>query len=161
MQIVMILFAVAFGCVVLKKLFTEKRFLPLPALMNILVIAAVACSPEPINSVLWFYVPSLFHASQYIALGLAYYLKERSLQLNISCDLGKEFWHWPAIVYLGGAFAIGTFVYLAIPHVFRLYGADYWRVAGLILALANFHQFITDSAIWHLRDKECREKMMA
>ncbi len=161
MQGVMILFALAFAFVVLRKLIAEKRFLPLPALLIIMTIAAVACTPEPINSVLWFYIPSLFHASQYIVLGLAYYLKERSMQLQISCDLGREFLQWPAIVYLGGAFAIGTFVYLAIPHCFRMYGADYWRAAGLILALANFHQFITDAAIWHLRDNECREKMMA
>jgi hypothetical protein len=154
--------AICFGVVVLKKLIKEKKMLPVPAILLISTVAALGLSRDMSNSIMWFYVPGFYHGSQYLAVCIAYYLKERGMPEGMDTwQIGRQMLRWPAFRYIGTVILTGCFFYVGIPHFFSQLGWDYMMVGGLVLGVVNYHHFITDAAIWRLRDKRCREILLA
>ena len=70
----------AFFVMLLRKAILEKQFLPLPAVCLILTIFGIGLSTGFAHSVLWLYGPPFFHGSQYLAVSLSFFLKEKGLQ---------------------------------------------------------------------------------
>lgn len=159
------LFAVlslAFCYVICKKLVIEKRMMPYPAIFCIGTIALLGFSTGVANSMVWFYVPVFFHGSQYLAVCLAYYIKERSLPEDQAASrIGSLVMSPVGLKYLGMVVLVGAFLYVVIPHICQSIGYDYSLVAGVVLATVNFHHYITDAAIWRLRDPRCRQILLA
>ena len=152
----------AFAWVVIRKAVVERRVLPLPAMMLIATVACLGLSSGSTNSIMWFYVPGFFHGSQYLAVSLSYYLKERGLPEGMAPkDIAKVAIGGPGRMYLGTVIVTGFFLYIALPQFFMGLGFSYAMVAGLTLGVANYHHFITDAAIWRLRDPRCREILLA
>ncbi len=153
--------ALALGFIVLKKLVFERRFPPMPTVFLVATICALGFTSGTSNALMWFYVPAFFHGSQYLAVCLAYSLKERGLPEGMPAS---EIWRAVATPlaarFLATTIVIGTFFYIAIPHFFGQLGFDYALVAGLVLATVNFHHFVTDAAIWKLRDPRCRQLLL-
>jgi len=158
-EIVFSLSVLAFCFVIISKLVREKKLFPLPSLMVLLAVVALGLSENASNALLWFYVPVFFHGTQYLAITLSYMLKERgevgtiSLQKLLCSPLAGRFFAISVVV--------GGFLYVVVPHVFEQFGFNYAMVAGLVLAIVNFHHFATDAAIWRLRDPRCREILLA
>ncbi len=152
----------AFVVVVVRKLIVEKKMLPLPAALLVTTVACLGLSTGSTNSMLWFYMPGFFHGSQYLAVCLAYYLKERGMPQGMNTwDIGKELLSWTALKYVGTVILTGCFFYIGIPHFFMQLGFDYAMIGGLVLGVINYHHFITDAAIWRLKDKHCRDTLLA
>jgi hypothetical protein len=108
------------------------------------------------------YGPPFFHGSQYIAVSLAYFLKERGLPEGAAPGaVAKLFWKPSTFQYMGLIMLTGVFIYVGIPHFFSQLGFDFSLVAGVCLAVFNFHHFATDAAIWRLRDPKCRKILLA
>lgn len=148
--------------VVLKKFFMEKKMIPLPSVLLVLTVACLGLSKGTSNSMMWFYVPGFFHGSQYLAVCLSYYLKERGIPEGMtSWDIAKVAVQAPGLKYFGTVILTGCFFYVGIPHFFMQLGFDYAMVGGLVLGVVNYHHFITDAAIWRLRDKRCRNLLLA
>jgi len=40
-------------------------------------------------------------------------------------------------------------------------GFPFAMMGGLVLACVNYHHFITDAAIWRLKDPRCRKILLA
>ncbi|MCC6953194.1 MAG: hypothetical protein IT290_03670 [Deltaproteobacteria bacterium] len=139
--------------IVLKKLVFERRFPPVPAFLLVATICALGFTSGTANALVWFYVPAFFHGSQYLAVCMAYSLKERGIPAR---DLWKTLPTSLCGTYFATVVVTGAFFYIAIPHVFAQLGFDYALIAGLVLAAVNFHHFVTDAAIWKLRDPYCR-----
>ncbi len=136
--------------------------LPVPAILLISTVAALGLSRDMSNSIMWFYVPGFYHGSQYLAVCIAYYLKERGMPEGMDTwQIGRQMLRWPAFRYIGTVILTGCFFYVGIPHFFSQLGWDYMMVGGLVLGVVNYHHFITDAAIWRLRDKRCREILLA
>lgn len=152
-----------FALIVLKKIFRDRKLLPLPVIVMLLTIVALACSSGKLNALLWFYVPCLYHASQYLVLNLSYFLKERGLSAGMDpWEISKESRSWEALRYYGKLALLGTVLYIFIPHCCDLIGgANFQDTAGLVFALVNFHQFVTDAAMWRLRDDRTRRILVA
>jgi len=147
--------------IVLKKMVFERRLPPLPTLLLVSTICALGFTNGTSNALMWFYVPAFFHGSQYLAVCLAYSLKERGLPEGLPA---REIWRAVATPlaarFLATTIITGTFFYIAIPHFFSQLGFDYALIAGLVLAVVNFHHFVTDAAIWKLRDPRCRQILL-
>jgi hypothetical protein len=55
----------------------------------------------------------------------------------------------------------GMFIYVFVPHFMMYFGLTFGLVATVIQACINFHHFVSDAAIWRLRDNRCREVLLA
>ncbi len=153
---------VGFVGVIVRKLVIEGKMMPLPSIAIVATVALLGLSSASANSMLWFYVPGFFHGSQYIAVSLAYRLKEEGLGENVSNrQIAKVVTGPRGRKYLGLVIVLGGFFYIVIPYFFGQLGFSYAIVAGLTLACINFHHFITDAAIWRMRDQRCREILIA
>jgi hypothetical protein len=160
--VVFIGFTVAFSVVLLKNLVVEKKMMPWPALLCISTIALIGFSYGTLSTMVWFYIPVFFHGTQYLAVCLSYYLKERGLPEHTAPSQMSQLVMSPTgLQYLGLVILIGAFLYVAIPHICQSIGYDYALVAGVVLATVNYHHFITDAAIWRLRDPRCRQILLA
>lgn len=151
--------AVAFSAVILTKILRERKLFPLPSLLVLLSVIALGLSESATNAMLWFYIPPFFHGTQYLAIYLTYALKERGETGPIS--FRRLFFSPVAKRLFLTTVIIGAMLYVVVPHLFEQFGYSYALVAGLVLAIVNFHHFLTDAAIWRLRDKRCRDLLLA
>lgn len=161
--VALITVSVVFAFVVVRKLIVDKRILPFPVVMMLATIGALACAPKEVNGLLWLYVPGLYHASQYMAVSLSYYVKERGLPEGMNANLiAQEIRKWPALNYFGKAVLIGCTLYIVLPHLIQLVGlGGYDEMIGLTFVVVNYHHFATDAAIWRLRDVRVRKILIA
>ena len=161
-QFIFYILTFLFIFVVLKKFIMEKKLIPLPSVLLVLTVSCLGLSKDTSNAMMWFYVPGFFHGSQYLAVCLSYYLKEKGMPEGMSTwDIAKVAATAPGLKYVGTVILTGCFFYVGIPHFFMQLGFDYAMVGGLVLGVVNYHHFITDAAIWRLRDKRCRELLLA
>ena len=155
--------SLVFLFILAKKLFTEKRLPPLPAIVLLGTIFALGLSSQILSSMLWLYVPVFFHASQYLAVFISYHLKERGLKDGAkTSEIAKELTDWYVLKYFGKAILIGFTLFIIFPHCCNLIlGSSYLDMAGLVFAVVNYHHFATDAAIWQMRDKKTRDLLVA
>ncbi len=164
-KIALIVMTLAFVTVVVRKYILEKKLIPLPTLCLICTILGIGLSTGAANSIVWVYGPPFFHGSQYLAVSLGFYLKEKGMEEGRMSDVGrnlmKEFTSGTALKYWAIVIMAGIFVYVGIPNILQNYGFGFVYVATIIQACVNFHHFVTDGAIWRLRDQKCREILLA
>lgn len=160
-KIVLAIAAGVFVIAIIRKLFTDKRLLPAPIFLMIATMAALCLTPKPMNTLLWIYIPALYHGSQYMALSLSYNLRERGLVDPNARTLTKQLRDWPAIDWFGKAILVGCAVYVFLPHVVSLVNLiGYDDALGLTMAVVNFHQFATDAAMWHLSNQRVKKNLI-
>ncbi len=164
-KIALIVMTLAFVTVVVRKYILEKKLIPLPTLCLICTILGIGLSTGAANSIVWVYGPPFFHGSQYLAVSLGFYLKEKGMDEGRMSEVGrnlmKEFRGSAALKYWAIVIMAGIFVYVGIPSILQNYGFGFVYVATIIQACINFHHFVTDGAIWRLRDQKCREILLA
>ncbi len=154
--------SVIFTVVLLKKFLREKKLPPHPAILIVSTVALIGFSQGTLNALCWMYGPAFFHGSQYIAVSMAYYLKERGLPEGAPPSaVAALFWKPSTFQYMGLIVLSGVFIYVGIPHFFQQIGYDFALVAAVCLAVFNFHHFATDAAIWRLRDPKQRQILLA
>ncbi len=80
---------------------------------------------------------------------------------EVSSNLLREFVSRSGLYYWFMVISAGFVIYVAIPNVLQNYGFNFVATATIIQACINFHHFCSDGAIWRLRDKTCREILLA
>ena len=154
---------VVVACMIGRKALTEKRLPPLPAMFLVATTFFTGlCSEGTFFLLMVLYALPFFHATQYIAVTLGYKLKQQKLSENATqsaepCLFEKK----PTLLYLGRIAAIGAIFYYAIPMTLCLCGFKYYIVGLTTLSVFGLHHFLTDAAIWRLRDPKCREILLA
>jgi hypothetical protein len=147
---------------VISKYCKEKKLPPVPAVMSVVCVAAIGLSAGYANAMFWLWGAAFFHGSQYCTVSLAYYLKEKGLPPGLSAwNISKAMVSPAALKWIGIAILVGTFIYVGIPDFFQHFGYKFVFTATVIQACLNFHHFVTDAAIWRLRDAKCREILIA
>lgn len=158
----LILVITAFVATVLRKLLTEKKFLPFPVLSMIAVICCFGFAEDRESMLIWFYGPAFFHGSQYLAVTLSYHLKQQGLPEGMpTSQISRLMFGLPGLKYMAIAIAGGIVLYVGIPAVSALFGYDRIMVLGLVFSLLSLHHIITDAAIWRLRDPNCRRLLIS
>jgi hypothetical protein len=153
---------VAFGWVIAKKFLFEGTMMPYPAILGISTILLLAFSTGTASALVWLYIASFFHGSQYLAVCLSYYIKERNLPEHMAASQISSLVLSPiGLKYLGTVILVSAFLYVVIPHICQSFGYKYMLAAGVVLATVNYHHFITDAAIWRLKDRRCRRILLA
>lgn len=157
--------SIAFAGTLVAKFVREKAVIPVPALCLIATILAIGASSGFANSLIWLYGPPFFHGSQYLAVSLGFYLKEKGLSEGRMEEVGnhmlREFVSPAGLRYWAMVISAGIFLYVGIPSILNAYGFEMVIVATIIQACVNFHHFVTDAAVWRLRDPISRKVLIA
>ncbi len=169
-QVCTVIFAAmscAFIFVLLRKAILEKQYFPLPSLCLVFTVLGIGLSTGMAHAILWVYGPPFFHGSQYLAVSVSFFLKEQALKISrermgeVSRHILRECFSREGRFYWGMVISAGFLIYVCIPKVLENYGFDFVATATIIQACINFHHFTADGAIWRLRDKTCREVLLA
>jgi hypothetical protein len=157
-----IVLTVAFLFLMVRKFHVEKAAIPLPATLMVVLTAVIGLSTGYANAFFWTYGPQFFHGSQYVAVSLAYHLKERHLVKGVkSSDIAALFLTKDAFRWLAIAVSAGIFIYIGVPKFFEAFGFGFVAVSTTMTACINFHHFLSDAAIWRLRDPNCRKILVS
>lgn len=160
--IAVILAAVIFVGLVVKKAVVEKKVLPLPAAMLVLTGVGMFCVPLNVTSVLFLYAPAFFHGAQYIVLSSAVYLKEQGLPEGYKpSQIFSVLKQGTGLRYLGFLLMGAITVYLGIPRLLQEFGFNFGLAFATIFSVVSLHHFITDQAIWKLRDPKLRKMILS
>jgi hypothetical protein len=108
------------------------------------------------------FIPTFYHASQYLVVTTAYYLKERGLPGDVPTSriatlLVKEV----VINYAVIIAATGALLYIGIPRLLFEIGFDKSLCLCVVYCVFNLHHYLTDAAIWKMRDPEVRKLLVA
>jgi hypothetical protein len=88
-------------------------------------------------------------------------LKESGLADTVPrANFGKLLLQSPGVRYQGLLLLIAVTIYLGIPRLLSEFGFSYTLSFATIFVAVNLYHFITDQAIWKLRDPEVRRNML-
>ncbi len=161
-EIAVAFFLIAFFCQAAFKFHKERLVFPLPAALVILTGVLIFTLGKEMTGTLWIYVPAFFHASQYLAVSIALYLKERGLPEGISSSQIATFLtEAPACQYYLKLLLAALIFFQLIPYLAGLAGFDSMAVAAAFFAAIHFHHFLSDRAIWKLKDPELSRLLVA
>lgn len=143
---------------VVRRAIAGGQLLPLPTALLVLTGMAIFLFDSGISSVIWLYVPAFYHGSQYLVLTTACYLKEKQLPAKMtSLGVASALLKSDGIRYQGLLFILGFFIFVGVPRFLEEFGFDYTLTFATIFSVINLHHFITDQAIWKLRDPQLRK----
>lgn len=161
-EIATTLSALALLVLLIRKWKCEGKVFPLPAFLMTLSGVAVFLAGKDISQTLWIYVPAFYHGSQYIAVSLAVYLKEKGLPEGMSTrQIGELVTEPVALKYLGLLFAGALLFFQIMPYIAGFIGLNSAAFAASSFACIHFHHFLTDRAVWKLRDADTRKLLVA
>lgn len=154
--------AVVFAATVARKYFREKQMMPLPCLTMLFGVALLGTIPGYGGLIAWLWAPPFLHGAQYCLISLSYYLKERGLPDGLtSAQIGRALLSKPALKWMMWAILGGNFIYIAIPHIMSDFGWSFMAIVSIVQGCVNFHHFLTDAAIWKLRDAKTRRILIS
>jgi hypothetical protein len=155
-----VLAAAAFVAITAIKFAKERQILPLPAAFMLLTGVSIFVVGRDIAGVLWLYVPAFFHGAQYVVVTCAHHLKEKGLPEGTA---PSEMWRLlsspTALKYLGSLLGAAVIIYIGVPRLLQDCGFDYTLTFATIFCAVNLHHFLTDQAIWKLRDPKLRKAL--
>ena len=146
----------------MKKLLIEKRWMPLPAVLMIATGILIFMCGRQATGLLFLYVPAFYHGSQYLVLSASYYLKDRDDSAKMATlPMGERMLQSTGLKYFGFLLLGAIAIYIGAPRLLEEFGFTYSLSFATIFCAINLHHFVTDQAIWKLRDPEVRKKLLA
>lgn len=143
------------------KYIAERKTLPLPSLLILATTVLMYTFDHNQSVIVWLYIPAFFHGSQYVVLSLAHYLKQRGLPEGMKADqIGALALKSDGMKYLGFLLMGAIVLYIGIPRVLTEFGFHYTHAFATVFCAINLHHFITDGAIWKLRDPKLRRELV-
>jgi hypothetical protein len=158
----LILVAGIFAVTIAKKAITDGQTLPLPACMTIATGILIFTIGQQPSQIVWIFVPAFFHGSQYLVLSAHYHLKRNVEGTNLkSLNLTSLLTQSAGVRYYGFLFISAMFIYVALPRLLQEFGFNFTLAFATVFASVNIHHFLTDGAIWKLKDQKVREILMS
>jgi hypothetical protein len=158
----LLLVAATFAVLIAKKAIINGQTLPLPACMTIATGILIFTIGQQPSQIVWIFVPAFFHGSQYLVLSAHYHLKRNVEGSNLkSLNLSSLLTQSAGVRYYGFLFISAMFIYVAVPRLLQEFGFNYTLAFATIFAAVNIHHFLTDSAIWKLKDQNVREILLS
>lgn len=140
----------------------DKKLIPLPVLTMILGVALLGTIDDYGSLIAWLWAPPFLHGAQYCLISLSYYLKEKGLPNGLKpSQISKALLTPPAIKWMAWAIMGGNFIYVVIPHIMADFGFSFMAIVSVVQGCVNFHHFLTDGAIWKLRDAKTRQILIS
>lgn len=158
----LIVMAVLFTGMVINHLIRKKQLMPIPTLTMTLGVALLGMATDYGSLIAWLWAPPFLHGAQYCLISLSYYLKEKGLPNGwSSAEISKALLTKPAIKWMAWAIIGGNFIYVVIPHIMADFGWSFMAIVSVVQGCVNFHHFLTDGAIWKLRDSKTRQLLIS
>jgi len=146
-----------FVFIVVDKFFREGAVLPAPVVLLLISIGVFILATGPLMYAVWLFVPAFFHGSQYLMVsGVYHFGKKRQDDASFTAKL----FSWEGVKYWAVLVIIGNFIYAGAPTFLSELGVSYVAGLAVIFSVVNFHHFLTDAAIWKLRDPKTREVLL-
>jgi hypothetical protein len=158
----LVIMSFVFSGFVIRRYIRDKTLMPLPCLTMILGVALLGTINDYGSLIAWLWAPPFLHGAQYCLISLAYYLKEKGLPNGLhTSQISKALLTLPAIKWMAWAIMGGNFIYIVIPHIMADFGFSFMAIVSVVQGCVNFHHFLTDGAIWKLRDQKTRQILIS
>ncbi len=136
-----------------------EKIMPLPAVTVMLVSLVAVVLSQAVDNNFWIFIPAFFHASQYLAVVLAYKWKDYKLSQAKSENKLKTIIAFAASE-LHGYFLIGLTLSVAVPCLLFVFGLRVVDPFKLMFLLVSLHHFATDACLWKLRQPRVQERLV-
>lgn len=155
--------AIAFCYNVMRKAVLQKQVIPIPVALLLATTIAIFIAGADMLGQMWLFVPAFFHASQYLVVTTSYNLKRQGLPEGVPMkEIATQLGSRTNIEYWSLLFFISLFLYAALPILItKLTGYPFGYAFGMVFVVINLHHFISDHAIWRLRDPKIRNLLIA
>jgi hypothetical protein len=154
--------ALVFAGMLVRKWQREKILMPLPAFATTVMAFATLSLTYVLPATFVIFIPTFYHASQYLVVTTAFYLKERGLPSGVSpfkiATMLKTEVVFNYVVILA---ATGALLYIGLPRLLYEIGFDKSSCLCAVYCVFNLHHYITDAAIWKMRDPQVRKLLVA
>jgi hypothetical protein len=168
--VLLALAAAGFVFMVLRKFVLEHSLMPLPAVLMIVTGVSIFCFGRDVAGILWLYVPAFFHGAQYLVITTAQQLKrEVSNAVDVATDPPKPTGSHlvqmlvapEGLKYFAVLLVAAISLYIGVPRLLQEMGFEYSRTFAAVFIAINLHHFVTDMAIWKLRDPKLRREIVS
>lgn len=143
----------------LQRVALGEKTMPLPAVIVMLISLVAVVLSQAVDNNFWIFIPAFFHASQYLAVVLAYRWKDYKLSQAKSENKLK-----PIITFaaseLHGYFLIGLTLSVAVPCLLYISGLRAIDPFKLMFLMVSLHHFATDACLWKLRQPQVQERLV-
>ncbi|MBP9091325.1 hypothetical protein KBI23_09865 [bacterium] len=133
--------------------------MPLPAVAVMLVSLVAVVLSQAVDNIFWIFIPAFFHASQYLAVVVAYKWKDYKLSQATSENKLR-----PILAFIGAElhsyFLVGLTLSVAIPCALFFIGMRDIDPFKLMFLLVSLHHFATDACLWKLRQPRVQERLV-
>jgi hypothetical protein len=154
--------ACTFALMVARRAIIQRQIMPLPAVMLCVTGVMIYLVGRDMAQYLWLYVPAFFHGAQYIVITFAHHVRETGVpEQTAASELWKLTAQPIAIKYFGSLLIASAFIYIGVPRILQEVGFDYGLAFATVFCAVNIHHFITDMAIWKLRDPKLRKALVS
>lgn len=136
-----------------------EKTMPLPAVIVMLVSLVAVVLSQAVDNNFWIFIPAFFHASQYLAVVLAYKWKDYKLSQAKSENKLQPIVAFAASE-LHGYFLIGLTLSVAVPFLLFVSGLRAVDPFKLMFLLVSLHHFATDACLWKLRQPRVQERLV-
>lgn len=161
-EIFLAVMVLVFAVMVFRKFIKEKKFMPMPTVTMTVGVGLLGMMSGYGGIIAWLWAPPFLHGAQYCLISLSYYLKEKGLPNGMSSSqIAKACLTAPAIKWMAWAIMGGNLIYIVIPHIMFEFGWSFMAMVSVIQGCVNFHHFLTDGAIWKLRDSKTRQILIS
>jgi hypothetical protein len=144
-----------------RKYIAEKKTPPLPVVLILATTVLMYTFDHNESVIVWLYIPAFFHGSQYVVISLAHYTKQRGFPEAMKADqIGKLALQSDGLKYLGFLVMGAIVLYIGVPRVLTEFGFNYTHAFATVFCAINLHHFLTDGAIWKLRDPKLRRELV-
>lgn len=138
---------VMFAAALAEQTMQAKKFPPWTILLLFVSIVVFITARGSLAQALWIFVPPFFHGSQYLIVSGVFHMRERGIGAKPA--LVKN-----GIAYLVSASVLGFLAYEFAPAI--LDSSGFPASLAAIFSPMNFHHFLSDRAMWKLRDPKTR-----
>lgn len=160
--IFLVVMSALFAGMIYRKYVKDKKFMPIPTITMVIGVGLLGMMTGYGSLIVWLWAPPFLHGAQYCLISLSYYLKEKGLPNGMSsAQIAKACMTMPAIKWMAWAIMGGNFIYIVIPHIMSEFGWSFMAMVSVIQGCVNFHHFLTDGAIWKLRDSKTRQILIS
>jgi hypothetical protein len=154
--------SLAFMVLVARKWWIEKTMMPFPALATAVMAFATLSMTYVLPASFVIFIPTFYHASQYLVVTTAYYLKERGLPSDVTpASISRMLSRETVLTYMVVIAATGALLYIGIPRLLYEMGFDKSLCLAVVYCVFNLHHYLTDAAIWKMRDPAIRKLLVA
>lgn len=144
-----------------RKLICDRVMLPLPSALLMVTTVLMYTFDHNASGVVWLYIPAFFHGSQYVVISLAHYLKQRGFPEGMKPEqIGRLAFQSDGMKYLGFLLMGGIVIYIGLPRFLTEFGIGYTQAFAAVFCAVNLHHFLTDQAIWKLRNPKLRTELI-